>query len=135
MRSRILFLSGRQNDSRLLSQMLHGLPVIIDSAESLQEAATRLSQHEYQLILTEASVPDGTWLDVLHLVRSCPHEVQVLVTSPHADAALWAEALNLGVYDVLAQPFYEQEVRRILTNACEHRSRTALGLACSAAAV
>ena len=135
MRSRILFLSGRQNDSRLLSQMLHGLPVIIDSAESLQEAATRLSQHEYQLILTEASVPDGTWLDVLHLVRSCPHEVQVLVTSPHADAALWAEALNLGVYDVLAQPFYEPEVRRILTNACEHRSRTARGLACSAAAV
>jgi DNA-binding NtrC family response regulator len=135
MRSRILFLSGRQNDSRLLSQMLHGLPVIIDSAERLQEAATRLAQHEYQLILTEASLPDGTWLDVLHLVRSSPHEVQVLVTSPHADAALWAQALNLGVYDVLAQPFYESEVRRILTNACEHRRRTTRGLACSAAAV
>jgi two-component system, NtrC family, response regulator PilR len=135
MRSRILFLSGRQNDSRLLSQMLHGLPLIIESAECLQEARARLSQHEYQSILTEASLADGAWLDVLHMVRSCPHEVQVLVTSPQADAAFWAEALNLGVYDVLAQPFYEPEVRRILTNACEHSRHTERGIARCAAAV
>jgi DNA-binding NtrC family response regulator len=135
MRSRILFLSGRQNDSRQLSEMLHGLPLIMHSAESLKQAGTRLCQHEYQLILAEASLPDGTWLDVLHLVRNCPHEIQVVVTSPQADAAFWAEALNLGVYDVLAQPFYEPEVRRILTNACEHRRHAARGLARSAAAV
>jgi len=122
MRSRILVLSGRPNDARELSQMLQGLPVILDFAENLQQARAKLLQEgDYQAILTEASLPDGKWLDLLHLVRQCPHSPQVVVTSPQADARLWAEALNLGVYDVLAQPFYEFEVRRILSNACAWR--------------
>jgi hypothetical protein len=42
----------------------------------------------------------------------------VIVTDPQADARFWAEALNVGAYDLLAQPFYEPEVRRILFNVC-----------------
>lgn len=127
MRSRILFLSGCQNndDARLLSQMLHDLPLILDTAEDLRQARAKLLHEEYQVILTEAALPDANWLEVLHLVRESPHEVQVIVTSAQADAALWAEALNLGVYDVLAQPFYEAEVRRILSNACSRRNHWA----------
>jgi DNA-binding NtrC family response regulator len=129
MRSRILVLSGRENDARELSQMLEGLPVMLDFAENLQQARAKLLQEDYQVILTEASLPDGKWLDVLHLVRECPQEPHVLVTSPQADAGLWAEALNLGVYDVLAQPFYEPEVRRILLNVCTRRPHWARAMA------
>ena len=39
----------------------------------------------------------------------------------------WAEALNLGAYDLLAQPFYEPEVRRILYNACSRPPARAHG--------
>ena len=121
MRSRILLLSAGAEDSRQLSQMLHGLPVIMEQAKDLQQARARLRETEYQAVLTEASLPDGNWLDVLHLARECPQDLQVLVTSPNADAGLWAEALNLGAYDVLTQPFYEPEVRRILSNVSQHR--------------
>jgi DNA-binding NtrC family response regulator len=121
MRSRILVLSGRRDDARLLSQMLHGLPLTVDEAAGLEQARAKLLQDDYQVILTEASLPDGNWLDVLHLLRDLPHETSVVVTSPQADAALWAHALNVGVYDVIAQPYYESEVRRILTNACDRR--------------
>lgn len=129
MRSRILVLSGSPEDARQLSQMLRGLPLMLEHAESLQHARAKLFEDDFQAILTEASLPDGQWLDVLHLAREYPHQLQVLVTSPQADAALWADALNLGVYDVLAQPFYEPEVRRILTNACEHRAHWARAVA------
>lgn len=118
MRSRILFISGRHEDARHLTQMLHALPLELEHAPTLQQARTRIHQQEYELILTEAALPDGVWLDVLHLVRECPRETGVIVTDPQADARFWAEALNLGAYDLLAQPFYEPEVRRILYNAC-----------------
>jgi DNA-binding NtrC family response regulator len=98
--------------------MLHDLPLVLDHAPSLEHARTRLNQEPYEVILTEASLPDGKWLDVLHLVRACPQEAKVIVTDPLADARFWAEALNLGAYDLLAQPFYEPEVRRIVGNAC-----------------
>lgn len=131
MKSTILLLSAAAEDSRQLSQMLHGLPLIVEQATNLQHARARLRENEYQALLTEVSLPDGNWLDVLHLARECPHELQVVVTSPQADAGLWARALNLGAYDVLAQPFYEPEVRRILSNACEHRPHWAGAMAAS----
>jgi DNA-binding NtrC family response regulator len=118
MRSRILFISERASDARRLSRMLHALPLVLDHAETLHHARAQLQEKEYDVILTEASLPDGRWLDVLHMAREYPKELQVIVTDPQADARFWAEALNLGAYDLLAQPFYEPEVRRILSNAC-----------------
>jgi DNA-binding NtrC family response regulator len=102
--------------------MLQPLPMVLRHVETLQQARTKLQLEEYDVILTEAALPDGRWLDVLRLARECPYELEVIVTDPQADSRLWAEALNLGVYDLLAQPFYEPEVRRILYNACSRRS-------------
>jgi DNA-binding NtrC family response regulator len=118
MQSRILFISGRHEDARHLSKMLHALPLKLEHVPSLEHARTRLRRQEYDVILTEAALPDGKWLDVLHLVRECPRETEVIVTDRQADAHFWTEALNLGAYDLLAQPFYAPEVRRILFNAC-----------------
>jgi two-component system response regulator PilR (NtrC family) len=122
MRSRILFVSGHRDDAREISQMLQLLPMAVDHAGTLEQARAQLRQEEYDILLTEAALPDGNWLDVLHLAREYPHDVQVIVTDPHADARLWSEALNMGAYDLLAQPFYEPEVRRILYNACSRQT-------------
>src|SRR3954462_5183410 len=129
MRSRILFVSGHRDDARQITRMLHALPVLLDHAGSLHQARGQLQRDEYDVILTEAKLPDGSWLDALHLARECPQDLQVIVTDPHADARLWAEALNLGAYDLIAQPFYEPEVRRILYNACSRASREAAPIA------
>jgi len=118
MRSRILCISGHPEDARKLSEMLHALPLVLDHVGSLRQARTQLQAHEYDAVLTEAALSDGKWLDVLHLVREHPREIAVIVTDPHADTRLWAEVLNMGAFDLLAQPYHEPEVRRILYNAC-----------------
>jgi DNA-binding NtrC family response regulator len=123
MRSRILFVSGHLDDARRLSRMLHSLPISVDHVENLQQARAKLQQDDYGVILTEAALPDGKWLDALHLARQCQPEPEVIVTDPQADARFWSEALNLGAYDLLTQPFYEPEVRRILYNACARGSQ------------
>ncbi len=118
MRSRVLFVTGHSEDARQLSHMLQSLPVAIDHAGSLQQARTQLGRQRYDVVLTEAALPDGNWLDALHLAREYPTCLEVIVTDPQADAQLWAEALNLGAYDLIAQPFCQPEVQRILYNAC-----------------
>jgi DNA-binding NtrC family response regulator len=118
MRSRVLFVTGHRDDAHRLSHMLRQLPVVIDHVGTISQLRTQLQSQDYDVVLTEASLSDGTWLDVLHLAREIPREVQVIVTDPQADARFWAEALNMGAYDLLAQPFYEPEVQRILGNAC-----------------
>lgn len=118
MRSRILFISGHPEDAQCLSQMLYALPLALDHVGTVRQARAKLRQKDYSVVLTESALPDGTWLDVLQETRESPQEAEVIVTDPQADARFWSEALNLGAYDLLAQPFYEPEVRRILFNAC-----------------
>jgi two-component system, NtrC family, response regulator PilR len=118
MRSKVLFVSGSVSDARCLSRMLHELPVVLDHADGVQPARTKLRKEPYEVILTEAALPDGGWLDVLQLARESLTEPEVIVTDPHADARFWSEALNMGAFDLVAQPFHEPEVRRILYNAC-----------------
>jgi DNA-binding NtrC family response regulator len=128
MRFRILYISGNAGDAQTLSQMLHSLPLILDPVDTLQQARARIFQRRYDAVLTQSTLPDGNWLDVLHTVRDSPYEPQLIVTDPHADARFWSEALNLGAYDLLAQPFYEPEVRRILQNACEREASVLVAL-------
>lgn len=128
MRSRILFISGRPEDARRISQMVQTLPLTIEHVPTLHQARAKLREFDYEIVLTEAALPDGSWLDVLHLVRDCPQSLDVVVTDPQADPRLWSEALNRGAYDLIAQPFYEPEVRRILYNACSHRGPIAISV-------
>lgn len=118
MHSPVLFISPHREDAVRLSQMLSPLPLVFDHVPGLQQARARLGHRRYRVILTEAGLPDGSWLDVLSLARLKAPGAEVIVTDPHADARFWAEALNLGAYDLLAQPFYPSEVCRIVTNAC-----------------
>ena len=118
MTSTLLFVSPYREDAHRLSQMLSPLPLVFDHVPDLKHARVKLRHSRYGVILTEAGLPDGSWLDILSLARSLAPGPEVIVTDPYADACFWAEALNLGAYDLLAQPFYESEVRRILYNAC-----------------
>lgn len=117
MNLRILFISGCPDDACDLSQMLQSVPLEMDHANSLQRACKLLDRNAYQAILTEATLPDGTWLDVLETAGRLSGRMPVIVTDPHADARLWAEVLNRGGFDLLTQPFYAPEVKRILGNA------------------
>ena len=119
MRFRILFISGCPDDARVLSQMLQSLPLDLDHTVSLRRARTMLRKKTYQAILTATELADATWLDVVLAAESGSGRLPVIVTDPQADSRLWAEVLNRGGYDLLAQPFYAPEVRRILANAVD----------------
>jgi len=118
MRSRILVISGHRDDALHISQMLQELLVSVDYTSTLRQARNELRHKRFDAVLTEATLPDGNWLDVLNMMRDCPGQPQVIVTDPQADAQFWAKALNLGAYDLLRQTFYEPEVRRIFCNVC-----------------
>ena len=80
-----------------------------------------MANRRFPVVLTEANLEDGNWEDVLRLAR--PAGAELIVTNPWADARFWAEAINLGAYDLLAQPFSGTEVRRVLSSASSRQSK------------
>ena len=65
----------------------YALPLALDHVETVREARNQLHRNDYDVILTEAALPDGKWLDVLHLARESPHELEVIVTDPRRTPA------------------------------------------------
>ena len=72
------------------------------------------------LVICDSDLKPGTWKELLEEVVDMS-QVPVLIVSSHiADRHLWAEALHLGVRDVLARPFDENEVIRTVSLAWHH---------------
>ena len=122
MRIGVLFVSPYQDDAMVLSSMLGSLPVPLEHVADVQHARATIQAEPHQVILSEAMLPDGTWRDVLDIAGSVLPRPAVIVTDAMADARFWTEALNLGAYDLIAQPFATTEVRRILSYACSRQS-------------
>jgi DNA-binding NtrC family response regulator len=119
----VLFISPHSEDAETLSRMLAPVDVPLRHAGDLRQARSNLERDEFGVVLTEAALPDGSWTDVLDLTRELHPSSEVIVTRPFADSRFWAEALSMGAYDLLVQPFYPSEVQRILSNACARSVR------------
>jgi len=90
-------------------------------ANSYEKARVILSADPPEVIICEANLADGSWQDLLEYESVQAGSTLLIVTSRLADAALWAEVLNLGGYDVLPQPFDERGLRRILQRGGDTR--------------
>jgi|SwirhirootsSR2_FD_contig_91_414037_length_3438_multi_3_in_0_out_0_5 DNA-binding response OmpR family regulator len=112
----ILLISPAREDHETLGRILCDLHPI-GGAASCREAVAFLCRYRVPVIFCERDLPDGTWRDILSYTAELTNPPALIVTSRLADEYLWAEALNMGAYDVLAKPFHEREVRYALTGA------------------
>jgi DNA-binding NtrC family response regulator len=90
------------------------------SAHDLTAALHLVQQEDISVLLCERDLRTGTWIDVLEHINILPNAPSFIVASRLADDRLWAEALNLGAWDVLAKPFDHIEVVRSVKSAWQH---------------
>jgi DNA-binding response OmpR family regulator len=94
----------------------------IHEAHDVQDVEQFFRSGRAEVILCHSSLADGSWKDILERVSDLPSPPHLVVTSETADEFLWAEVLNLGGYDVIAQPFWKPEVVRTLNSALWRRT-------------
>ncbi|HLK48033.1 MAG TPA: response regulator [Bryobacteraceae bacterium] len=127
---RVLSIGPREEDHAALSQIFADAqwPLCPDSEWTLEScptlgsAITALKSRQAPLVICESDLGAATWRDFWTQAASLPDPPFLIVTSRLADEYLWAEALNLGAYDVLAKPFQADEVVRALSQAWLHRN-------------
>jgi len=85
---------------------------------NLESALEDLRLSPTPIVLCDRDQTADAWKDLLVSFTSWPDPPLLIVASRLADEHLWAEALNLGAYDVLAKPFDGAEVVRITALAC-----------------
>jgi DNA-binding NtrC family response regulator len=124
----ILSVSPTVEDHRLLQQILshHDHSQWAKSTWKLKasfdvdSAASALKEHAVSIVLCESQLSTGTWHEILRHVSALDDPPLLIVTSKFADERLWAEALHLGAFDVIAKPYNAEEVKRTVMLAWQH---------------
>ena len=116
----VLSISPHEDDHLSLQSILSHSEWMFVKAGNLPLALAMLQRHEIAVVLCERDLLPGTWIDVLEKIHARPSGQSLIVTSRLADERLWAEALNLGAWDVLAKPFAPGEVIRSVKSAWHH---------------
>jgi DNA-binding response OmpR family regulator len=116
----VLLVSPFVDDQEALRQFLRPPKWSIYRAPALKSAMAVMELERPPLVLCERDLGQNTWKDVFAQTMLMLHSPLTIVTSRLADEHLWAEALNLGAYDVLAKPFDAAEVTRTLSLAWVH---------------
>ena len=116
---RILAVTPNEEDHAALDRMLSRPAWAVDRARSLSGAITKLrKRNSIPVVLCARDLSGNSWRDMLEQLERVDEPPLLIVISRCADEQLWAEALNLGAYDVLAKPFNADEVIRVLSSAC-----------------
>jgi DNA-binding NtrC family response regulator len=115
-----LLISPNKEDHEIFGELFHRRRWTLEHASSIDSASLALNKKAISLVITERDLPSGDWKNVLDVMLRLPESPLVIVVSQLADEHLWAEALNLGVYDVLAKPLDDTEVSRSLMLAWTH---------------
>jgi DNA-binding NtrC family response regulator len=89
-------------------------------ASDIIAAFALLQQHDVAVVVCERDLLPGTYIDLLEQIKAMPNPPLLIVASRLADERLWAEALNLGAWDVLATPLDRNELIRSIASAWRH---------------
>jgi DNA-binding NtrC family response regulator len=125
-----LLISPLEEDYAILSALFQHHEWTLQVTGSLSSASALLKDERTSLVITERNLADGDWKDVLDAIHILRRRPLLIVISGQADNHLWAQALNLGAYDVLAKPLDQTETLRALTSAwIHHRHASTIGSA------
>lgn len=115
-----LLVGEYETDRLLLHELFREFGWRLHEANGRRQAIDYLQRNPVHVVITESHLPRWDWRHVLSDLRRMQQPPQLIVTSRTADDYLWAEVLNIGGFDVLAQPLEWEEVERVIASARRH---------------
>jgi len=115
-----LAVGATENDQVELERIFRECGWTLGWARTRSEARDFMKTTPVRVVISERELPEGGWLEMLDELMQHSEPPALLVTSRLADDSFWAEVLNRGAYDVLAQPLDREEVARVVGAAARH---------------
>jgi two-component system response regulator PilR (NtrC family) len=118
---RVLIVDDEKGMRDFLSIMLKKEGYAVTAAESAARAQEALARSDFDLVITDISMPGQSGLEVLKQARSANPEAPVIMITAYASTESAVEALKLGAYDYIIKPFDVEELKIVVRNALEKR--------------
>ncbi|MCB0326265.1 MAG: sigma-54-dependent Fis family transcriptional regulator [Bdellovibrionales bacterium] len=94
---------------------------IVDVALDGELAMDMVQKSFYDVVVTDLTMPKMNGLDLLSHIKKESADSQVVMMTAYGSTETAVKAMKLGAFDYITKPFEIDEVRKILSNAIEHR--------------
>jgi len=119
-----LLIHHRNDRFYSLQRVLEALSIKVIRARSAKEAEAHLCGMPCpHLVLTDAVLPDGNWMDVLDVAAKAVEPVNVIIVSPIVDTRLYLDTMDHGAFDLMTDSFTVPQVVHILKCAIDNAGR------------
>jgi len=127
MKARILVVDDDPQIRDLLTTFLEGDGYDIETADSAHSAMTCLASGEYDIVLTDKNMPDGSsemeaGMRVLKYVKDHSPATEVIMITGFATIETAIEAMKMGAFDYIMKPVPMDELRRKIERILEYKA-------------
>ena len=117
---RVLLVDDEPNMRRILAANLRQDKHSIAEAEGVHAAIANLGNNDYDVVVTDQRMPDGTGLEVLAAAKEADSSVAVIFLTAVGTIELAVESMKHGAFDFITKPFSPDVVKATVRRACEH---------------
>jgi DNA-binding NtrC family response regulator len=118
---RILIVDDEHFIRDVLTKVVSGGGFMTDTAQDAQEAIQKLAESEYEMVLTDITMPGLDGLQLLQHVATQYPEIAVIMITGVTDLKSAILALSSGAYDYVTKPFNMLELKNKIHKALERR--------------
>jgi len=105
-----------------LEEMLHEQEIRTARAHQCADAPRLMKEAEpIDLVLTDVTLPDGTWKDVIQMVHEAAKDTPVIVMSRVVSMKLYLDTQDAGAADFIVPPMAPRDLAHVLTAAMHRR--------------
>jgi response regulator RpfG family c-di-GMP phosphodiesterase len=118
----VLIVDDEQSLTTVLSKVLEADGHQCQVASNGKDALALLEETDFDVVVTDITMPEMTGIELLKLVKKRDNEIQVIVITGHPDVDFAVEAIRSQVDDYLIKPFEMGQLRHAVYRALEHRA-------------
>jgi len=118
-RKTILIVDDDTSITGSLRLILEAAGFRVDEAHNVAQSIAILSCTQFDLVITDFCLPDGTGIDVIAHVKNETPETEVILMSGHGSLDITIEAIKRGAYYYLDKPFDIGRLRTLVDRALE----------------
>ena len=112
-----LIIDDEPDIRELLQITLQRMDINSHCAEDLATARELLSQHQFDLCLSDMRLPDGDGVEFVNEFQATYSQVPIAVISAHGSMDSAIQALKYGAFDFLTKPIDLNTLRSVVQSA------------------
>ncbi len=107
---KILLVEDNNRLSNDIRQFLEEDGFIVAQAENLALSREKLDLYQYDAVIIDIGLPDGSGLDLIPVIRELENDTGILIVTARNAVEDKVAGLNLGADDYLTKPFHKAEL-------------------------